>query len=492
MPSEYEILRPVAQSMRAGKGKALVGAGASVPSGLRSWLGLLAPVVKEGLGIELTKWDDLTEIAEFYAARVSGGRDRLVTAIAADIARPNAPCAIHTALAALPLAECWTTNFDTLLEESMPGHAVVGSDADLVLASRGPKPLLVKMHGSLTSPLPTQEQIQRLVLTRDDFDLFRERHPRLWSRLVSGYLGGAMLFVGLSLTDPNMRLLQKLARAAQDSGVDTSSVVVMKVPDHEQDRLRFEPRMADLARSGVTVHSIDHYDELVGVLERLRDMLRPPRVIISGSTYGMDTTDARRTVEASERLGSQLAQRNIPVVTGGSEVGAALSRRLAATAGVFRGYDPAAITTLRRRSDDDGAEYLGYQSGRGKVSTPRVGTIRFVGETLDEMRDEMLQLGCVGALIGGGHGSSEEVDALLKSGVAVVPWPATGGEAAKRADLLDNVLELLPSPAIRSKTRFALLGPDLELGAAAMANLLEAVQGPYADTGPTGAASGII
>lgn len=234
MPSEYEILRPVAQSLRAGKGKALVGAGASVPSGLGSWLGLLAPVVKDGLGVELTPWDDLPEIAEFYAAQVPGGRERLVAAIAADVARPVAPCAVHAAVAALPLAECWTTNFDTLLEQSMPAHTVIGSDADLVAASRRPEPLLVKMHGSLTAATPTAEQIRQLVLTRDDFDLYRQRHPRLWSRLVSGYLGGAMLFVGLSLTDPNIRLLQRLARAAQESGVDSSSVVVMKVPDDDR------------------------------------------------------------------------------------------------------------------------------------------------------------------------------------------------------------------------------------------------------------------
>lgn len=123
---------------------------------------------------------------------------------------------------------------------------------------------------------------------------------------------------------------------------------------------------------------------------------------------------------------------------------------------------------------------------------PRVGTIRFVGETAHDMRSELLRLGCVGALIGGGPGSSEEVDALLAAGMAVVPWPATGGTAAARAGLLDDVLGLFSSPTVRAQTRAALTGSDLELGATAMANLLEAVQRPYAETGPTGAVSALM
>ena len=241
----------------------------------------------------------------------------------------------------------------------------------------------------------------------------------------------------------------------------------------------------------MTVLPIDEYDDLVGVLGRLRAMLRPPRVIVAGSTSGMTGHDAERVVSAAELLGAQLAQRNIPVVHGGSEVGAALSRRLAETARLYRGYDPAAITALRRRVHH-GYTYIGYPPGPGTVGMPRVGTIRFVGESAQDMRSELVRLGCVGGLIGGGAGSAQEVDALVEAGLPVVPWPATGGTAAARAGLLSDLLGLLPSDTVRAQTRAALTGPDLELGAVAMANLVEVIQRPYADTGPTGAASALL
>lgn len=176
------------------------------------------------------------------------------------------------------------------------------------------------MHGSLPDPQPTAATCRRVVLTRDDFEMYQHRHPLLWSRVAAGYLGGSMLFLGLSLTDPNMRLLQRLARAAQATGVRSSSVVVMKVPDERQDLLRFESRAEDLRRSGVTVLTIPGHGELVGVLARLRAMLRPARVILSGSLNGLGRRAASRAIQAAEFLGVQLARNDIPIVHGAARL----------------------------------------------------------------------------------------------------------------------------------------------------------------------------
>lgn len=260
-------------------------------------------------------------------------------------------------------------------------------------------------------------------------------------------------------------------------------MVVMKVPDDEQERLRFEPRVGDLARSGVTVLTIDTYDDLVGVLERLRAMLRPPRVIVIGSMNGMDSRASERVVKAAELLGEQLGQRNIPIAHGGSQVGAAVARRLAETASVIRHYDPTAITAIRRRVMNS-CEYIGYPPGPGSVGMPRDGTIRFVGGTPEEMRAELARLGCVVAVIGGGPGTAEEVSMFSQAGLSVIPWPATGGTAERESSRLDALLADMAEP-IRMQVRSALHGPDLSLGSVAMVNLLQAVQQPFADTGPT-------
>jgi len=433
------ILRPVTQAMRAGKGKVLVGAGVSMQSGLSSWLSLLAPTIKDGLGIELNRYDDLPEIAQFYCDRVPGGRSRLLAAVAADVNRDAVPAPVHMALRDLPVAEYWTTNFDTLLERSLPRHTVVESDEDMAAATRATAPILVKMHGTLPRSAPAQAQVDRAVLTRDDFDQYQQRYPRLWSRIAAGYLSGSMLFLGLSLNDPNMRLLLQLARAAQASGVDSSSVVVMKVPDSEQDRLRFEPRVGDLERSGITVLRIRTHEDLAVVLAHLREMLRPPRVIVSGSTNSLDPRASSRAIQAAELLGMQLAQKTIPIAHGGSDVGATLSRRMAETSDVLHRYDASLITAVRRRILS-GADYIGYPPGPGQVGMPRDGTIRFIGSTPEEMRAGLLALGCVVAVIDGGTGTLSEISQFKDAGLAVIPWPATGGTAAADAPQLDRLL----------------------------------------------------
>lgn len=480
---EFELLRPVAQAMRAGKGKVLVGAGLSMQSGLSSWLDLLRPVVQDGLGIHLTVNDDLPEIAQYYADTVAGGRQRMLAAVAADINREATPSPAHMALADLPIAECWTTNFDDLLERVLVDYRRVDGDADLVDMTRLSAPIIVKMHGSLPAGRLTAEQLGRVVLTRDDFDTYQDRHPRLWSRLASGYLSGSMLFLGLSLSDPNMRLLLRLARAAARSGVDSSSVVVLKEPDDEQERKRFVPRVNDLARSGITVLPVASHDDLVPILERLRERLRPPRVIISGSTTALDDDATTRALEAAELLGAQLAQRGISIVHGGSDVGTVVARRLAETADLLHQYDPTLITAVRRRVIHSN-EYIGYPPGPGIVGMPRDGTIRFIGSTPQEMRASLLTLGCVVAVIGGGAGTAEELSQFEQAGLTIIPWPATGGTAQTQASLLDAALSSRPVSQ-RTHVRKALSSPDLALGAVAFAEVLEHIWRSYADTGPT-------
>lgn len=477
------MLLPVAQAMRAGKARILIGAGLSMESGLSSWLDLLAPVIREGLGIDLHMYDDLPEVSQFYEDRVPGGRARLVAAVAADVGRPVVPSLVHAALAQLPIAECWTTNFDGVLEQVLPHHVVVESDSDLAAATRQRNPILVKMHGSLPSTRPTDAQIARVVLTRDDFDNYQVNHPRLWSRLAGGYLSGSMLFLGLSLSDPNMRLLQRLARAAQQTGVDTSSVVVIKAPEDEQDRLRFEPRVSDLARSGVTVLTIASHGELEGVLTRLRSRLRPPRVVVSGSTNSLDDKASAIVLRAAGLLGSKLAERGVAIAHGGSDVGAVCAQRFAETSSVLSAYDPTLITAVRRRALHR-ADYIGYPPGPGEVGMPRSGSIRFVGETPEEMRAELARLGCVVAVLGGGRGTAKEVNHFAELGLPIVPWPATGGTAASEGARLDSLLSAVPAH-LRAQMSSALQAVDLELGAVAIATLLEGIQRPFADMGPT-------
>ena len=93
----------------------LVGAGLSREAGFPDWSGLLEPVREH---LELNDAVDLTLLAQ-YCVNIhgEGALQDLCRSELARIGEPP-PCRVHELLAALPLPEIWTTNFDILIERA--------------------------------------------------------------------------------------------------------------------------------------------------------------------------------------------------------------------------------------------------------------------------------------------------------------------------------------------------------------------------------------
>lgn len=116
----------------------------------------------------------------------------------------------HQALVDLDLPLIFTTNYDYLIERTYSFRGkdlTVSVTAEEYLAHRHPTPShhLIKMHGSIDQPAT-------VVLTREDYARARVERRRIYQHLQLDVEQCTYLFVGFSLTDPNVNILLDDAR----------------------------------------------------------------------------------------------------------------------------------------------------------------------------------------------------------------------------------------------------------------------------------------
>jgi hypothetical protein len=116
----------------------------------------------------------------------------------------------HDELVDLELPVLFTTNYDNLIERAYTHHGrnlTVSSTATEFIAhlQSRPESHLIKVHGSIDVP-------QTVVLTRDDYARARLERKRIYEHLKFDIEQTTYLFVGFSLSDPNVNILLDDAR----------------------------------------------------------------------------------------------------------------------------------------------------------------------------------------------------------------------------------------------------------------------------------------
>ena len=105
------------QALRDQNAAIFAGAGLSIPSGIVDWKGLLRGIAKD-LGLDVDKEDDLITVAQFHVNE-RGGRHGINQTLIDEFSRRAALTENHKILASLPIRTYWTTNYDTLIEDSL-------------------------------------------------------------------------------------------------------------------------------------------------------------------------------------------------------------------------------------------------------------------------------------------------------------------------------------------------------------------------------------
>ncbi|WP_404380417.1 SIR2 family protein [Knoellia locipacati] len=450
-----ELIEGFGGACDLGSAGIFVGAGLSVGAGLPGWESLLEEP-RAASDVPLLK-HDLPLMAEYILLETSYSRERLKqhildSTLAAGVEATDS----HQSLARLGVDQVWTTNYDPLIERADDAALVISGDDDVRLMGATRK-TIIKMHGSINPFGSTPVWDEPPVITRSDFEAYEDRHPRLWALLRAAYLSKTVLFLGFSFADPNIEILQRLARRYGTTSGDRH-LTVMKRPDGSSadDLRRHTLKVRDLEDSGVRVYEVAQHDELPGLLTELVRRTRSPRLFISGS----ETDDTYR--RSCEEMALALADR--------------VEWEICSLAGHAGWITTREVARIRRAEGTYDASRLVFHSRRKDGPPPvemdeRIGTSVF-----DDLEREPLVRGLLDEsrallVLGGGNRTKEEIEWATEFGLGVVPLAASGGTArehwethrASPPDLGGRATD----PAIWER-----LGADLDVAARAAATLL--------------------
>lgn len=453
--SRRELIEAFGGACDLGSAGIFVGAGLSVGAGLPGWESLLEEP-RAASDIPLLR-HDLPLMAEYILLEATYSRQRLEQHILdSTLAEGVEVTDTHRSLARLGVDQVWTTNYDPLIERADRAALVISSDDDVRLIGSTRK-TIIKMHGSINPFGATPVWDEPPVITRSDFEAYEDDHPRLWALLRAAYLSKTVLFLGFSFADPNVEILQRLARRYGTTEGDRH-LTVMKRPDasNADDVRRHTLKVQDLEKSGVRVYEVESHDELPGLLTELVRRTRPARLFISGS----------ETDENYERSCQEMAR--------------ALTDRvdweLCSLAGPSGWITTREVARIRRAEGSYDASRLVFHSRR-KEGPPPVEMDQRIGTSIfDDLEREPLVQGLLDEsrallVLGGGNRTKEEIEWAVGLGLGVVPLAASGGSAREYWEGLRGSPPDLGGRATEPEI-WERLGADLDVAARAAASLL--------------------
>jgi len=244
--------------------------------------------------------------------------------------------------------------------------------------------------------------------------------------LQATFLTKSFLFLGFSFDDPNFKQVFKAARLTRDD-VRRQHFALIKPPRDPLAVPEFEHWRKDLLDIGVSVATLDEYDEIETLLRQLVVRCRPRRLFVSGSPPGEKNTESSASYpstslgtalyEYAKALGTTLAGTEA-IVTAAGKFGAAVGYQMLNDIEQSDGYMPDRFLLVRRRKEQD-------------IDDPRrrYGTIIFGSKTPDGLREETLADVQALLAIGGGSGVAAEIRLAHEQGIGVIPVGKFGGAA---------------------------------------------------------------
>jgi Sir2- and TIR-associating SLOG family/SIR2-like domain len=295
------------------------GAGLSIPAGLADWKGLLRGIAAD-VGLDVDQEDDLVTVAQFHYNE-RGGRHRINQALINEFSNLASVTENHRILAALPIRTFWTTNYDTLIEESLRAAGkkpdVKVTPESLATTVQRRDAVVYKMHGDVSLP-------DKAVVTKDDYESYDSQRHSFSLALQGDLISKTFLFIGFSFSDPNLSYILGrirvllgenrrehycLLRRVQRS--DFSSARAFQYARAKQDL-----QVRDLGRYGIVGLLVDSYAEYTGVLRRIWDKFRMGRVFISGSAGSYAPWKENNAQLLVEEISQRLISEGFAVVSG--------------------------------------------------------------------------------------------------------------------------------------------------------------------------------
>jgi hypothetical protein len=316
--SEEEFLRGFGDALVEQRAALFVGAGASRSAGFVDWKDLLTDFAGE-LGLNLEVETDYVSVAQYHINQ-AGSRERLHAKLIAELSDGASETELHPALARLPINVYWTTNYDSLIEDSLEKlerKAIVRTtSSDLTNEPPGVECEVLKLHGDLGDP-------DSVIITREDYETYRYRHPQFRERLLADLVSRTFLFIGFGFTDPHLQyLLGELWSTLAKSGLRSHYAIARLEPETTPEgnpnykAIQQAHRVRDLERYGVKTLLVDEYDDIPEILNTLYHRYLRRHVFVSGAFDDPNPRGDQWLKEFAQLLGLRLMESDYCLVSG--------------------------------------------------------------------------------------------------------------------------------------------------------------------------------
>ena len=232
------------------------GAGLSCSSGFVAWKELLKPLAEE-IGLDIEREADLIDVAQYYKNETNN-RYRINERISEAFRVNTGISENHKILARLPIKTYWTTNYDSLIEDSLE---YMGKLVDkkytveqLVITKSKYDAVIYKMHGD-------KEHSSQAIILKEDYELYNKKYEPFITALRGDLARKTFLFIGFSFLDPNLKNILNNVKASYNHNQHTHYTFLKKESDTYKAKKQ-ELFINDLKRYNIQVLLISDYSEI--------------------------------------------------------------------------------------------------------------------------------------------------------------------------------------------------------------------------------------
>ena len=424
------FIRIYVKDLEEGAAAVFAGAGLSRNCGFVNWSELLSEIAEE-LGLSVKLEHDLISVAQYHVNKKNSATG-LARKILEEFSEQAEPSEAHRILARLPIGTYWTTNYDTLIEDSLKENyrvADIKRKTDDLISTRPKRDAVVyKMHGDVGSSTAA-------ILYKAQYEQYYKTHEAFVTALSGDLISKTFLFIGFSFTDPNLDyVLSRLH--VPDEHRRTHYCFLRKEPSALQEgedaefaiyrQRRQEHHVRDLLRFGIQAVLVDEYEDIPVILREIESRFLKKTIFISGSAEEYGAWDKQEALNFVHSLCASLVKAGYRIVNGfGWGIGSA----------VING----ALDAIYAKPDKYSEDQLIM---RPFPQLPSNG--KDLPVLWDEYRRRMIGLSGIalflfGNKLDGGHivnagGVRREFEIAQETGVAVLPLGITGYMAKELAD----------------------------------------------------------
>lgn len=296
-----------------------LGAGFSKKSGFVNWKELLKDVAKD-LDLDIEKETDLVSLAQYHCNK-NGNRAIINDIIFQEFSKEREPSENHKILARLPIYTYWTTNYDSLIEDSLKEIQkkvdVKFNNKQLSNTIPYRDAIVYKMHGDKSNPDDT-------VILKDDYESYYRKYSPFITTLNGDLISKTFLFMGFSFTDPNLDYILSRVRVEYAENPRQHYAIIKRVIDTEYENkvdYEYESRkqqlfIEDLKRYRIKALLIDQYSEITDILFAIEKRINHDNIFISGSAESYGDWGKEKAIQFINGLSKRLVRENYNILSG--------------------------------------------------------------------------------------------------------------------------------------------------------------------------------